>query len=93
MIYHDVLSLFVAAESYEYIRAMGYKGHPIVPLNGLIESTLYTKYMVRMRPEMMPLNAYLKQDLNESVDRHVNRTYYLPDSHPNKFLKQKPKTL
>ena len=93
MIYHDALTLFVATESYKYMRAKGYYDHIIVPLNGLSDGTLYAKRMVGMRPEVMPLDTHLNQYLHESVDRHVNLASHLPDVHPNKFSKQTPKAL
>ena len=93
MIYHDALLLFVAAEWYDYIQRKGYYNHLIVPLNGLSEGTLYAKRMVGMRPEVIPLDAHLNQDLHKSVNRHVNLTSHLPDLHPNKFSKRTPKSL
>ena len=72
----------------------------IVPLNGLSAGTVYANRMVGMRPEAMPLDAHLNQDLHVAVDRHVNLTQHLPDylpdgrtPHPNKFSKRTPKVL
>ena len=92
-VYHDALNLSVATDSYAYIREKGYYSHLIVPQNGLSQGTVYARRMVGMRPEVMPLDAHLNQDLHESVDRHVNLTSHLPDDHPNKFSKRTPKHL
>ena len=46
--------------------------------------------MVGMRPEVMPLDSHLNQDLHESVDRHVNLTQYLHENHEHKFSKRTP---
>lgn len=43
--------------------------------------------MVGMHPDVMPLGAYLHQDLYESVDYHVNLTSQLPENKLNKFNK------
>ena len=97
MVYHDALSLFVASESYDYMKEKGYYEHLIVPQNGLSEGTVYANRMVGMRPEAIPLDAHLNQDLHVSVDRHVNLTQhlpdYLPEHHPNKSSKRTPKVL
>jgi len=92
-VYHDALSLFVAKDSYDYMKLKGYYVHLIVPQNGLSRGTVYAFRMVGMRPEVMPLDAHLNQDLHENVDRHVNLTSHLPDDHPNKFSKRTPKHL
>ena len=56
--------------------------------------------MVGMRPDAMPLDAHLNQDLHVGVDRHVNLTQHLPcylpngkTPYPNKFSKRTPKLL
>lgn len=48
MVYHDALSLFVANESYKYMRRMGFYEHLIVPLNRFSTRTPYTHRMVGM---------------------------------------------
>ena len=93
MIYHDALSLFVAKESYQYMHEKGYFRHLIMPQLGLNRGTVYIHRMVGMRPEVMPMDAHLNQDLHENVDRHVNLTSHLPDNHPNKFSRRTPKHL
>ena len=93
MVYHDALSLFVAKESYQYMQTKGYFEHLIVPLNGLSAGTPYAHRMVGMRPEAMPMDSHLNQDLRECVDRHVNLTAHLPEGHPEKFSKCTPRHL
>ena len=93
MIYHDALSLFVAKESYKYMRQKGYYEHLMVPQHGLNDGTAYKNRMVGMRPEVMPMDAHLNKDLHDLVDRHVNLTAHLPDNHPDKFSKQTPRNL
>lgn len=34
-----------------------------------------------MRPEMIPIDAYLNQDTHESIDRHCNLTLHLNDDY------------
>lgn len=92
-IYHDTLTLFVANDSYDYMKAKLYYSHLMVPQNGLSEGTVYAKRMVGMYPEVMPLNAYINQDLHESVDHYVNLTSHLPDNYPNNFSKRTPNHL
>ena len=87
MIYHNALLLFVAKDSYKYMQQKGCFRHLIVPQHELNAGTPYANHMVEMRPEVMPMDAHLNQDLHESVDRHVNLTGHLPDNHPNKFSK------
>ena len=93
ILYHDALTLFTAAESMQYMRAKGYLNHLILPQHRCNAGTPYANRMVGMRPEVMPLDAHLNQDIHESVDRHVNLTAHLPDNHPNKFGKRTPKQL
>ena len=78
-----MLSLFVVAESYVYMQTNKYYNHIIVPLNGLSEGIIYVKPIVRMRSEVMLLDAHLNQDLHKSVDRHVNFINHLLDAYLN----------
>ena len=93
VLYHDALTLFTAAESMQYMRLKGYLNHFILPQHRCNDGAPYANRMVGMRPEVMPLDAHLNQDIHESVDRHVNLTAHLPDNHPNKFGKRTPKQL
>ena len=74
----------------QYMREKGYLSHLILPQHRCNGGTPYANRMVGMRPEVMPLDAHLNQDIHESVDRHVNLTSHLPDGHPNKFSKRTP---
>ena len=93
VVYHDALSLFTANDSIKYMQKQGYLDHLILPHNVCNQGTPYADRMVGMRPEVMPLDSHLNQDLHECVDRHVNLTQHLPDNHPNKFSKRTPKHL
>ena len=93
VLYHDALALFTSKESMEYMRHKGFLSHLILPQFGLNDGTAYANRMVGMRPEVMPLDAHLNQDLHESVDRHVNLTSHLQDDHAHKFSKRTPKHL
>ena len=75
------------------MRRRGYDKHLIVPQHGLNAGTAYAGRMVGMRPEVMPLDEHLNQDIHDAVDRHVNLTQNLPDDHPQKFSKRTPKQL
>ena len=89
-IYHDALSLFTATEAMQYMDRKGYLGHLILPQHGCNSGTVYANRMVGMRPEVMPLDSHLNQDLYESVDRHVNLTQHLHEKHEHKFSKRTP---
>ena len=88
MVYHDALSLFTATDTMDYMRSKGYMEHLIMPQHGCNEGTSYANRMVGMRPEVMPLDAHLNQDLHESVDRHVNLIAHLPIGHKHKYSKR-----
>ena len=88
VLYHDALTLFTAAESMQYMRAKGYLNHLILPQHRCNTGTPYANCMVGMRPEVMPLDAHLNQDIHENNDRHVNLTAHLPDDHANEFNKR-----
>ena len=91
MIYHDALSLFTSKESTDYMQAKGYTQHLILPQFDCNKGTVYANRMVGMRPEIMPLDCHLNQDIHSCVERHINMTSHLPDDHPDKFSKRTPK--
>ena len=59
-----------------------------MPQNGLIKGIIYTKDMVGMRPEVVPLVAHLNQYFHKSVDLHVNLTAHFLDKHKSKVSKR-----
>ena len=91
MIYHDALSLFTAKESTDYMKTKGYIEHLILPQFDCNKGTVYANRMVGMRPEVMPLDCHLNQDLHLCVDRHVNMTSHLEDTNEDKFSRRTPK--
>ena len=70
------------------MRIKGYNKNLIRPKHGLKADTASAGRMNGMRPEVMPLDEHLDQEIYYAVDRHVNLTQSLPDNHPNKFIKQ-----
>ena len=75
------------------MRSRGYDKHLITQQHDLNAGTAYAGRMVGMRPEAMPLDEHLNQDIHDAVDRHVNLTQHLPADHPHKFSKRTPKQL
>ena len=68
MVYQDALSLFVAKESYNYMREKGCYDHLIIPNNGSSNGAVYADRMIGVRSETMPLDLHLDQDLHARVD-------------------------
>lgn len=64
----------------------GYLSHLIIPQDSINAGTAHTHQMFGIQTEVMPLDAYLNQDVHKLVNMHVNLISHLP----YKFSKQTP---
>lgn len=62
----------------------------LMTYHGYNDGTNYANCIVGMRPELIPLDVHLNQDLYKPVEIHVNLTAHLPIDHKYKYSKQTP---
>ena len=83
--YHDALSLMKAKDAKEWMRKEGILDKWILPLNELNKGTSFAGHPVGNSPELMPLDCSLFNDVNQSVNYHINITRNLSEEDDKKF--------
>lgn len=74
--YHDALSQLTAKDTVEWMKQKGYYNRWIHPVNQLHQDQpdlkIYFHHPVGNRPELMPWDNNLNQDVHSAVNRHVS---------------------
>ena len=91
--YHDALKLMTAKLTVKWMKEKGYYKRWLVPQLGLNGGTVYAWRPVGNRPEWMPLDNSLNNDIQSSLSLHCAITAYLRDDDPRKFSFATPSTI
>ena len=91
--YHDALSQLTAKSTVAWMEEKGYYKRWLIPQLGLNFGTIYFGRCVGNRPEWMPLDMSLNNDIQLSLSLHCAITAYLPDEDPRKFSLATPKSI
>jgi hypothetical protein len=83
--YHDALTLMTCNKSKAYTRQNDLLKYWLLPLEKLQEVTRYHNSIPGDKPEFMPLDETLNQDIHSSASYHVAITSHLPKDDPRKF--------
>ena len=83
--YHDALKQLTAKSTVEWMKEKGYYRRWLLPQLGLNGNTPYANRPVGNRPEWMPLDNSLNNDIQSSLSLHCAITSHLDDNDPRKF--------
>ena len=91
--YHDALSQLTAKSTVDWMKQEGYYQRWLIPQLGLNDGTRYACRPVGNRPEWMPLDNSLNNDIQSSLSLHCAITAHLDDKDERKFSLATPKTI
>lgn len=91
--YHDALKQLTEKSTVEWMKKMGYYERWLIPQMGLNGGTCYANRPVGNRPEWMPLDNSLNNDIQSSLSLHCAITAHLPDDDPRKYSFSTPSTI
>ena len=91
--YHDALSQLTAKSTVAWMKEQGYYSRWLIPQLGLNFGTVYANRPVGNRPEWMPLDNSLNNDIQSALSLHCAITAYLPDDDERKFSFATPLTI
>jgi len=92
--YHDALSQMTAKTTVEWMKQEGYYKRWLIPQLGLNDDiSSFGGRPVGNRPEFMPLDNSLNNDIQLCLSLHCAITAHLPDDDPRKFSMATPNTI
>ena len=91
--YHDALVTLTAKSTVAWMKQKGYYSRWLIPQLGLNGGTVYVHRPVGNRPEWMPLDNSLNNDIQMSLSLHCAITAHLEDDDIRKFSFRTPSTI
>ena len=91
--YHDALKQLTAKSTVEWMKEKGYYSRWLIPQLGLNGGTIYAYRPVGNRPEWMPLDNSLNNDIQSALSLHCAITAHLDDGDIRKFSFATPLTI
>ena len=91
--YHDALKQLTAKSTVVWMKEKGYYSKWLIPQLGLNGGTVYVSRPVGNRPEWMPLDNSLNNDIQSALSLHCAITAHLPDDDIRKFSFSTPSTI
>ena len=91
--YHDALKQLTAKSTVAWMKEKGYYSRWLIPQLGLNGGTVYVYRPVGNRPEWMPLDNSLNNDIQSALSLHCAITAHLEDDDIRKFSFSTPSTI
>ena len=91
--YHDALKQLTAKSTVEWMKKKDIYKRWLIPQLGLNFGTLYFARPIGNRPEWMPLDMSLNNDIQSALSLHCAITSYLADDDNRKFSLATPDTI
>ena len=94
ILYHDHLSAWWEAEAQAYLDERGFMDRQVRAFGETnVEFSRYHNSLVGNRPEMMPLDFHLFEDLDYAILQNIVATSSLPAGHEDRYCSGTPREL